>query len=324
MYPFPAMPFYGSFVRDEVAALRKTGVEADVYFVNGKANKLNYVGVPVGLVRRLRARRYDIIHAHHSYCAFFATLQKRIPVVWTFHEGEISSGADVIHSDRVTKRLAYSKGFKRSMARKVDALVVVSGHLIEPLGRPDAVAIPCGIDTSVFEPMDKASARERLGLDPKGRFVLFPSDPDRVEKRYELAKSGVDEYNVRSGAGGALELLCLHNVPHEDVPLYMNACEALLMTSAFEASPVTVREALACNVPVISTDVGDVKSVLDGIEGCYIIEPDAGDIAEKLGEAFARTTPFEGRKKMMEYSIEATTEKLIELYRRLIADEGRR
>ena len=98
----------------------------------------------------------------------------------------------------------------------------------------------------------------------------------------------------------------------------MNACDVFLMTSAFEASPVTVREALSCNLPVLSTAVGDVELVLDGIDGCYIIEPDADDIADKLDSALGRTRPFEGRERMHRYSLETTAEKLIELYARLI------
>ena len=321
MYPFPAMPFYGSFVKDEVDAVRKSGVDVDVYFVNGKASKSNYIGAPFGLIRRLRERSYDVIHVHHSFCAFFATLQKSIPVVWTFHEGEITSDADVVRADRAIKRLAYSKGFKRAMARRVDAVVVVSSHLIEPLGLTDADTIPCGIDTRVFRPMDKTEAKERLGLDPAGKYVLFPSAPDRLEKRFELAEAGVTAYNRRSGA--VLQLIGLDNVPHDEVPLRMNACELLLMTSAFEASPVTIREALACNVPVISTDVGDVKAVIDGIDGCYIVDSDAGDIADKIDEALSRTTQFASRDNMADYSLDVTSKKLVALYERVIEQKRR-
>jgi glycosyltransferase involved in cell wall biosynthesis len=249
-------------------------------------------------------------------------MQKTIPVVWTFHEGEISSGEDIIRSDSSVKRLAYNKGFKRRMARKADAVVVVSDHLKEPLGRRDAATIPCGVDRELFRPMVVAEAKSRLGLDASRRYVLFPSSPERVEKRFDLAESGVAEYGKRGG--GALELLCLDDVPHDDVPVYMNACDVFLMTSAFEASPVTVREALACNVPVLSTDIGDVRSVLDGIDGCYIIEPDAGDIADKLDKALSRTAPFAGREKMADYSLEANAARLITLYDDLIARKRKR
>jgi glycosyltransferase involved in cell wall biosynthesis len=135
-----------------------------------------------------------------------------------------------------------------------------------------------------------------------------------VEKRYDLAAAGVEALRAR---GRNVELLALDNVPHEEVPVYLNACEALLMTSEFEASPVTVREALACNIPVLSTAVGDVESVLEGIEGCYIIEPEADEIADKLETALRREAPFSGRDKMGAYSLQSTASKLLELYQKL-------
>lgn len=314
MYPFDALPFYGSFVKDEVDALRAAGVEVDVYFVNGKANKMNYLRMPAGFFMRARQKRYDVIHVHHSYCGFVATLQKKVPVVWTFHEGEITGSDEITRRDRATKRLAYSKGFKKSVARKVDALIVVSEHLKEPLERSDAHTIACGIDLELFRPQDKNEAKKKLGLDPGVRYVLFPSDPGRLEKRYGLAAAGVEA--LRAG-GETAELIALHNVQHEDVPVYMNACEVVLMTSEFEASPVSVREALACNVPVVSTAVGDVVSVLEGIDGCYVVEPDAEDIADKLRRSMRRDAPFNGRQKMGPYSLQATAARLIKIYEEL-------
>jgi len=314
MYPYAGLPFYGSFVRDEVGALRAAGADVDVYFVNGRANKLHYFASPFGFARRLRSRAYDIVHVHHSFCAFVATMQRSTPVVWTFHEGEITSTDDIIRADRPIKRLVYSKRFKRAMARRVDVVIVVSEHLKGPLRRPDALVIPAGVDTASFRPMDKTEAKTRLGLEATRRYVLFPSERGRVEKRYDLALAGVERYRA---LGGDVELLRLENVPHEQVPLYMNASEAMLMTSAFEASPVTVREALSCNVPVLSTDVGDVRSVIGDLDGCFLVEDDPEDIAQKLRTALDRRSPFAGREKMLVYSLDRTAKQLIALYEEL-------
>jgi hypothetical protein len=90
MYPTDDAPFYGSFVRDEVEALKRAGVDVDVYFVNGRASKRNYAGMPSGFKRRIREQHYDVIHEHHSFFALVASMQHEVPVVWTFHEGEIS------------------------------------------------------------------------------------------------------------------------------------------------------------------------------------------------------------------------------------------
>jgi glycosyltransferase involved in cell wall biosynthesis len=317
MYPSAAMPFYGSFVRDEADALRAAGVDTDVYFVNGRANKLNYFGMPAGFFARIRTKPYDVIHVHHSFCGLVATMQKKIPVVWTFHEGEISgSTADALREQPI-KHLAYSKKMKRYVAQKVDAVVVVADHLRGPLGRTDALWLPAGIDWNRFAPMDSSEARRQLGLSPDKRYVLFPASPARVEKRYDLARAGFDRYQS-AGNANDLELIALDNVPHERVPLYMNASEAVLMTSAFEASPVTIREALACNVPVICTDVGDVRVVMQGIQGCRIVDADADAISTALRAVLAGPRRVQSRERMHAYALETVAQKLIALYQEVI------
>ncbi len=318
MYPSDAMPFYGSFVRDEAEALRAAGMDVDVYFVNGRASKLNYFGMPAGFFSRIRRTSYDVIHVHHSFCGLIATLQHRIPVVWTFHEGEISGNiADALREQPI-KHLAYSKGMKRYVAGKVDAVVVVADHLRVPLGRPDALWLPSGIDWKRFAPMDSGEAQRQLGLSSDKRYVLFPASPSRVEKRYELAKAGFDRFREATPTANDLELIALDNVPHARVPLYMNASEAVLMTSAFEASPVTVREALACNVPVIATDVGDARVVMKDIAGCTIVEADPDRIAEALRATLAGPRRVEARERMHDYALETVAQKLVALYGRVI------
>jgi glycosyltransferase involved in cell wall biosynthesis len=323
MYPTPDAPFYGSFVRDEVTALKKAGVDVDLYFVNGRARKLNYAGMPRGFFRRMRRAHYDVVHVHHSFCGLVASWQHRVPVVWTFHEGEISGGAEDALREQPIKRLAYSPRLKRFVARRMDAIIVVAEHLRGPLGRPDAAWIPAGVDLEVFEPMDSAAARSEIGLSADRRYVLFPSSPSRVEKRYDIATRAVDILKQADDMRD-VELIALDNVPHDRVPLYINASELMLMTSAFEASPVTIREALACNVPVVSTDVGDVRVMLDGLENCRVVEPDPAKIAAALRATLSGSRRIASRARMEPYSLAAGTTRLIDLYGRLVHDHGAR
>ncbi|HEU4364150.1 MAG TPA: glycosyltransferase [Candidatus Krumholzibacteria bacterium] len=324
MYPTPEAPFYGPFVHDEVQALRKAGVETDLYFVNGRANKLNYFAMPFGFFSRMRKRSYDVVHVHHSFCGLIATMQRAVPVVWTFHEGEISGNTGDALREHPIRRIAYSKRLKRLVARRVDAIIVVAQHLGGPLGRPDAVWLPAGVDMDLFVPMDSGEARRRLGLPDGRRFVLFPSSPSRVEKRYELARRAVDLLRESSPAAHDVELLTLDNIPHDRVPLFINASELMLMTSAFEASPVTIREALACNVPVLCTDVGDARVVLDGLPGCAIVAPDPARIAQALAVALAGPRRTEGgRARMESYSLQRGVRELTGIYARLARKRGR-
>jgi glycosyltransferase involved in cell wall biosynthesis len=274
--------------------------------------------MPFGFCRRIVAGNYDLVHVHHSYCGWVATRQRKVPVVWTFHEGEIMDNNELARSDDPAKRIAYSSGFKRRVARRVNAVIVVAEFLKEPLRRFDAITLPAGIDMDRFVPTDSAGACHALGLAPEKRYILFPSAPSRIEKRYELARAAVDDLRLNTPGNEDVELISLDNVPHDRVPLYMNASELMLMTSAFEASPVTVREALACNVPVISTDIGDARVILEGIEGCRIVEPDPAFIAAALGQALSSPRRVAGRERMQAYSTEATARRLVEVYREVL------
>ena len=323
MFPTAALPFYGSFVKDETDALRRAGVDIEVYFVNGRANKLAYGTMWFGFFARLLRKRYDIVHVHHSFCGLVATRQRAVPVVWTFHEGEIMGGAEDALREQPIKHVAYSKRMKQFVAKRVDALIVVAEHLRAPLGRSDAVHLPAGVDVDLFAPMETGEAKRRLGLSNAKRYVLFAAVPTRVEKRYELAQRAVAILRERSPEMRDVELIALNNIPHEQVPMYMNASEVALLTSAFEASPVVIREALACNVPVLSTDVGDARVVLERIPGCGIVPPDPERIADALSVALSSPRRVAGREAMMKYSLDNTARQIIALYRRVSAEHGR-
>ncbi len=311
MYPFERMPFYGSFVRDEVRALRQAGCDVDVLFINGAQNKLNYFRSPFMMLSALKKLHYDIIHVHHSFCGFIAGFQKRTPVVWTFHEGEIARDSRIIREDAAVKLLAYSRRFKRFVARRMDAVICVADILKRSLGRANAYTLPSGIDTDLFSPRDRGEARSILGIDKSGYCVLFPSSKTRPEKRFGLAKAAVDGVDAKFGA---IKLMCLDNVEHEKVPLYINASNLMLMTSSFEASPVTIREALACNVPVISTDVGDARKMLQGIDGCAVVPPDPEKIADAVVQCLQNFSRVDSRDRMMIYSLTNTAKRLLDIY----------
>ena len=139
MYPYDDMPYYGSFVHDEVTALRKAGCDVDVLFVNGRKSKLSYLASPWRLFTALGRKDYDVVHVHHSFCGLVASWQRRVPTVWTFHEGEIAGGEADVQRDGASKRLAHSKSFKRHVARRMDRVIVV---LLRAATASQAIPLP--------------------------------------------------------------------------------------------------------------------------------------------------------------------------------------
>jgi teichuronic acid biosynthesis glycosyltransferase TuaC len=250
LFPTPEHPERGRFVADQVESLRRIdGVEVEVFqFEPGGAS---FVTAARALRVRHGRERFDVVHAHHGLGGWTArALGRRAPLVVTFH------GTDLEHG--IVGRMS------RALARIADLPATVSANLarrrLPRAGREQRVAVlPVGIDLERFRPIARDEARAQLGLDPNGRYLLFPSDPGRPEKRYDRAAA------VARAADA--ELLAYGRVDPERVPLYINAASAVIVTSEREGFGLAALEALACDVPVLATDVGIAPLALSGVDG---------------------------------------------------------
>jgi teichuronic acid biosynthesis glycosyltransferase TuaC len=254
MWPSAADPARGRFVADQVDALREIdGVDVEVFaFPHGA---MNYARGAWALRRRHRRDHFDVIHAHFGLTAWPALALRGAPHVVTLH------GTDLRHprSRRITV----------AALRHVDLVAVVSATLARLLPadhRHRLAVLPCGVDLRRFVQSDRTRARERLGLDPDGRYVLFPADPTRAVKRFDRAQEVV---------AGEAQLLTLGTVPPDEVPDWVNAADAVIVPSDDEGFGLAVLEALACNVPVFATAVGIHPIALDGLAGTLCAPYDA-------------------------------------------------
>jgi glycosyltransferase involved in cell wall biosynthesis len=296
MYPTARNPVLGIFVKQQVDSLRARGVDVDVLFVDGPASKLNYlVGIP-RLARQLCAKRYDLIHAHYHFSGYVARAQLSVPIVLTHHGPEVVAG--------------WEKPLTKLITPLVDAVIAVSPEVKTILRDPRIRVIPCGVDLELFAPADQLASRRALGLPEDRPLVLWPHARnrrkrlDRAEKAVELLRQRIPE----------AELVVASGLPPERVPIYMNACDAFLLTSESEGSPQTVKEAMACNLPVVAVDVGDVADLIRGTDGCYLASPAPPDLARQLEAALRRQQRTNGREAMRAYSLPAIADRIIEVY----------
>jgi len=250
LYPTAAHPERGRFVADQVEGLRALGAEVELFTF--EPGGTNYLSAARELRRRHGDSKFDVVHAHHGLGGWTArSLGKRLaPLVVTFH------GTDLEH--RVVGPMS------RRLARGIDLPAAVSAALgrarIPGAGITQRVAVlPCGIDLNRFKVIARSEARRELGLDPKGRYLLFPAHPGRPEKRHDRAAALAAEVGAH--------LLTYESTPPEQVPLYINAAAAVLVTSEREGFGLAALEALACDVPVLATDVGIAPLALAGIGG---------------------------------------------------------
>jgi teichuronic acid biosynthesis glycosyltransferase TuaC len=246
MLPDAGHPERGRFVRDQVDALRRLeGLEVELYeFAPGGRSLLDAART---LNRRFRGARLDVVHAHFGLTAWPAlTVRARVRAL-TVH------GTDVRH--RRTRQIT------RAALPLMGLVAAPSASLVSELpgraARRRAQILPCGVDMDRFRAIPRVQARETLGLDPQRPYLLFPADPGRPGKRYDRALAVAQD----------VQLLTLGAVAPEQVPLWINAANAVLVPSEHEGFGLATLEALACEVPVLATPVGVHQEALEGLEG---------------------------------------------------------
>jgi glycosyltransferase involved in cell wall biosynthesis len=299
MYPDLQNPDFGTFVREQVEGLRARDIKVDVLVVGGKRRKLSYIDGARRFRRALREQRYDLVHAHYVFSGVIARLQRRFPLLVSFH------GA--------AEMVGWVGLLCRVLAPLADAVTVTSQEHRLQLGRNDAHVVPCGADLDLFVPMPQAEARWQLGLPLDRKLVLFVG-LIRPEKRLDVIEGAV---SVLRREDESVELVVATGERHERIPLYMNACDVLALASDFEGSPVVVKEAMACNLPVVSVDVGDVAKVIGNTEGCYICQREPADMARKLRMALDRGQRTDGRRVIERLGLDATIESVLQVYEEL-------
>jgi teichuronic acid biosynthesis glycosyltransferase TuaC len=272
--PDAATPQRGRWVLDQVEEVRRLGVEVEVFsFPRGARH---YLPAALRLRRFLRGKAFDLVHAHYGLTAWSALIAGARPLVVSFH------GTDVRHPvvGPLSRRLAW----------RADLVAAVSSRLFGPEGGrpglppvPGSAVLPCGADLDRFRPLPRADARRELGLDPDGRYLLFPASPDRPEKRADRAA----EVAAASGA----ELLTGGSIEPDRMPLWINAANAVLVTSDYEGFGLVCVEALACEVPVVSTPVGIAPFALAGITGTLCAPFDAAAWADAIRPHFGAADP---------------------------------
>ena len=246
--------------------------------------------------RKISVWKPDIVHAHYGLSGVLANLQRKVPVVTTYHGSDINN-PEVRRFSKIAIRLSAWNIF-------------VSQKNIQLSGVEKRFSlIPCGVDTTLFKPMDKAISRQKFGFDPDEKLILFAGAFDNKVKNPELAMEAV----AKIPDARLLELKGYHRT---QVAELMNAVDVCLMTSHTEGSPQFVKEAMACNCPVVSVNVGDVEELLQGVEHCEIVVREADLISENLNALLLSSVRSDGNKKIRNSGLAAdrVAEKLKEIY----------
>ena len=305
MYPTPERPVLGSFVRDQVEALRRRD-DLEVELFAFPPGGLAYPRAAAELRGKFRGTKFDVVHAHFGLTAWPAVLSRLGPVMVTLHGNDLFHPRSKSITRAVLPHVALVAAVSRAFSENVPRLG--TGRLGGARGR--VAVLPVGIDTSRFRPIPRREARERLGLDPDEPCLLFPHDPSRPLKGFERAQE----------AAGDTRLLEMGNVAPDEVPYWINAANAVLVPSLDEGFGLSVIEALACGVPALGTPVGIHPVALGGIAGAHCLDWEPGAWRAALEPILADPDPrVDGTARAELFSADRMAARVVAAYRDIAA-----
>lgn len=304
-------------VQSQGRSLIDCGHKVDFFTIQGKGFK-GYISATVNLRKFIKGKNYNLIHAHYGLSGIIALLANRnLPLVVSF------MGDDLLGSNRknggISKLSVFLTIVNRFLASKYYRFSIVkSAQMFGILNVKNAEVIPNGVNLKHFYPEEKAKCRKELNLSATETIIVFVSNPNRPEKNYTLAKEAVSclkRDNVR--------LIAVFNMSHIEIRKWLNASDVVLLTSFHEGSPNIIKEAMACNCPVVSTDVGDVKFILGNTPGCFLGTFTPDDLAETINKALlfsiseGKTTGYQ-RIIDLEIDSESIAERITMVYKKVL------
>lgn len=298
-------------MKEQAESVEKFGVKNTIFFSNGlKAKKATVIHLKsaVKLFFHLLTHRYDVIHCHNVLSGMILMLSGGM--FWN------KCVFSIQNDPTFTGEGNSSTGKMKYFIKYCNKVIVKMPFKSED---PKYVYLPNGVNMDFFKPMDKVEAKKALDLDPSKRYILFV-DSNTTKGRTQKRKDRFDETMslLRSEYGhNDIEELLLINVTRDKVPAYMNACELYLLTSDEEGSPNAVKECMACNTPVVSTPVGNVPDLFDGVGDCKMSETfDVSELARLTDAVLNSTKEVRTRNMIVSKGLdmESIAERLYKLY----------
>lgn len=297
------------FIDRQLESLNTNGLNVYPLSIQSHKSRLNYISKASLISSEVEKKKIDIVHAHYSYAAFTCGLRKKTPLVVSLMGddvyGRVGKGCKTKVINFINKQLL------NRCSPQWDAVIVKSAAMKDHIGHPRTHVIPNGVDFRVFYPLDPSWAKARLHLDKHADYILFGGNPNNPRKNYALAQQVLAL--VRKKLPN-ISMIPLKDVAHKDVPLYLNACSCLLFTSHKEGSPNIVKESLACNLPVISVDVGDVAEQLRELPLCAVTPYDPHILSENVLQVLAKQRTADLRSKIRHLDIQHVAHEIINVY----------
>lgn len=287
-------------IENQAQSLIKIGYDVSFFTIQGKGF-FGYFRNIFTLRSFLSRNRFDVIHAHYSLSAIVASLAGARPIVVSLMGSDVRSGVIFRLIINFFAHLFWKSVIVKSQEMK-DISKIEKSHVI-----------PNGVDFLKFKDISKAEALSVTKWDPKYENILFAADPSRKEKNFKLAKNAFEIMNRPTA-----RLHSIVDIPNDLMPYYYYSADVVILSSLYEGSPNVIKEAMACNKAIVSTNVGDVEEILANTKGCFIATLDPKDYASKLKLALSFRSATNGRENIRYLENSVVALKLIDIYKRTI------
>jgi glycosyltransferase involved in cell wall biosynthesis len=309
-YPVKKTPHASPFIKTQVDSLMAAGLTVEVIHPKpGRPVPVRYASAAIQVFLKTLTGHFDIVHGHYGLWCLVARLQWTTPVVASFLGSDLNGS--VTFSGGVHKQAWFVAHISRWLCLAVDAIIVKSERMKKVAAGKRIFVIPNGVDFALFRPIPRVEARASLGWEQDRLYVLFGNNPRDPNKNFALAQAAIERLCAR---GVIAELVVANGLPHAQVVQYINASNVLILPSFSEGSPNIVKEAMACNVPVVATDVGDVSQIIGHTKGCKICPRDPDAFAIALEEALQLKEPTTGRTDIAHLECSVVAEQVIAVY----------
>jgi teichuronic acid biosynthesis glycosyltransferase TuaC len=290
-------------VLNQGKSLEKSGISLDYFLIKGRGIS-GYIKNIRLLRKKIKGGNYQVIHAHYCLSGIVAKLSGANPLVVSLMGTDVNGPGWLLVLSRFFARYFW------------DSCIVKTTEMSKTLKINNLYVIPNGVDFERFYPVDKAVALNVTGWDKNEINILFPSDPDRKEKNFSLAVEAVNKLNLP-----AAKIRILKGIERNKVVYYLNSAEVVVLTSLWEGSPNIIKEAMACNIPIVTTDVGDVRDIIGNTGGCYIATYNSQDFTESLRCAIQFNSRTNGRANIQHLTSQLISEKIKDVYMASLKDK---
>ena len=319
--PSKERPVQQPFIKSQIESLKKQDLDISVFEIKGYNSKFTYLKAIKEIKTMVAMDNYNVIHAHYSYCGIISYLAKtNKPIVLSL------MGSDLLgmrnKSGQISFRGKVDKIITAFAVNKVDHVIVKSESMKSLIrtGVPVSV-IPNGVDFKIFNPRNTVESRIKLGLNQNDFIILFFGKENSIVKNYQLAFQAVNKFKLAYKMNDTV-FINPYGIAHEKVADYMNAADVMLLTSFYEGSPNVVKEAMACNLPIISTDVGDVKEIIRDTDYCFMTGYSTEEISENLKIIYEKRERSNGRKNIEHLKDDIIARKIINIYEKVLSNKS--